>query len=128
MSKIPREVHISYVRDHRTGGTHNVLEVCSKDSGVRFVMAQDAETAKERDIYKLRAHLQAERIAELEARIEELEADKQRLWDSIEAGESVYKRKCKALEAKLDECKQVSNAHCLQAENYRVELAALEGE
>ena len=35
---------------------------------------------------------------ELEARIEELEADKQRLWDSIEAGESVYKRKCKALE------------------------------
>ena len=32
-------------------------------------------------------------------RIAELEADKQRLWDSIEAGESVYKRKCAKLEA-----------------------------
>jgi len=29
------------------------------------------------------------------------------------------------LKAKLDECKQVSNAHCLQADNYRVKLAEL---
>ena len=27
------------------------------------------------------------------------------------------------MEAKLAECKQVSNAHCLQADNYRVKLA-----
>ena len=30
------------------------------------------------------------------------------------------------MEAKLAECKQVSNAHCLQADNYRVKLAELE--
>jgi len=29
------------------------------------------------------------------------------------------------LEQKLSECQQVSNAHCLQADNYRVQLAAL---
>ena len=54
---MPREVNVSYVKDYRTGGTHNVLEICAKDRGVRFGMAQDSETAKERDRYKLRAHL-----------------------------------------------------------------------
>ena len=29
------------------------------------------------------------------------------------------------LEQQLAECKQVSNAHCLQADNYRVQLAQL---
>ena len=38
-------------------------------------------------------------LESLYKRIAELEADKQRLWDSIEAGESVYKRKCAKLEA-----------------------------
>ena len=61
---LPRDVHIKYVEGH------NVLEVCGKDKGVRFVMAQDSETAKERDKYKLRAHMQPERIKELEAGIQ----------------------------------------------------------
>lgn len=60
--KLPREINIGFVRDYRTGGTHNVLEVCSKDSGVRYVMAQDAETAKERDKYKLRAYLLQQKV------------------------------------------------------------------
>ena len=67
---MPREVNVGYVVDRRTGGLHNVLEVCEKTRGVRYVMAQDDETAKERDQYKLRAHLQEDRISELEAIIE----------------------------------------------------------
>ena len=69
--RLPREVNVSFVKDHRTGGYHNVLEICSKDDGVRYVMAQDAETAKERDKYKLRAHLN------LQAHLQEL-----RVFDS----------------------------------------------
>ena len=69
--RLPREVNVNFVKDHRTGGYHNVLEICSKDDGVRYVMAQDAETAKERDKYKLRAHLQQDCIALLETRIHE---------------------------------------------------------
>ena len=65
---LPREVHLRFVPNKRTGGTHNVLEVCGKNHSVavRYVMAQDSETAKERDKYKLRAHLQEDRITELE--------------------------------------------------------------
>ena len=60
-------MHLQFVRDRRTGLTHNVLEVCGSERGVRYVMAQDSEIAKDRDKYQLRAHLQAERIEELEA-------------------------------------------------------------
>jgi hypothetical protein len=38
------------------------------------------------------------------------------------------KARIKELEGRLRECKTVSNAHCLQAENYRVELTALRKE
>jgi hypothetical protein len=60
---IPREVNIGYVANFR-GGTHNVLEVCERGKGVRFVMAQDSETAKERDRYKLRAYLAETQLEE----------------------------------------------------------------
>ena len=69
---IPREVNIRYVPNRR-GGDHNVLEVCGREHGVRFVMAQDSETAKERDKYKMRSALQADTIATQAARIEALE-------------------------------------------------------
>ena len=55
--------------------------------------------------------LQLELLKEAKDRIAELEADKQRLWDSIEAGESVYKRKCAKLEAKLENLDSVVTAH-----------------
>ena len=69
MKEMPREVNLRLVVDH-SGVTHQVLEQCDKKHGVRYVMAQDSEAAKERDKYKLRAHLQADRIAELEALLE----------------------------------------------------------
>ena len=71
---IPREVNIGFVRDIRTGKTHNVLEVCEKKHGVRFVMAQDSETAKERDKYKLRASLLEAQVAELKEQVEQLQS------------------------------------------------------
>ena len=49
-------------------------------------------------------------VRDQEKRIEELEADKQRLWDSIEAGESVYKRKYEALREANDVC----TLHCME--------------
>ena len=72
--KLPREVHLQFVRDRRTGLTHNVLEVCGSERGVRYVMAQDSEIAKDRDKYQLRAHLQAERITQLEVVAEQAQA------------------------------------------------------
>jgi histone acetyltransferase (RNA polymerase elongator complex component) len=54
-------------------------------------------------------------VSRLEARIAELEADKQRLWDSIEAGESVYKRKCDRLEAQNNRLKTICDCMRLVA-------------
>ena len=88
---MPREVNVGYVVDRRTGGLHNVLEVCEKTRGVRYVMAQDAETAKERDQYKLRAHLQEERISELEE------------WNAAYTSrETAYTNRISELEATMD--------------------------
>lgn len=56
MRELPRELNLGWVVDHR-GVEHQVIEQKSKDTGVRYVMAQDSETAKERDKYKLRSHL-----------------------------------------------------------------------
>lgn len=88
---MPREVNIGYVVDRRTGGLHNVLEVCEKTRGMRYVMAQDDETAKERDQYKLRAHLQADRIAELETIIKAAPHDHYCLGDDGDAFCSCWK-------------------------------------
>ena len=82
--------------------------------------------------------LQLELLKEAKDRIAELEADKQRLWDSIEAGESVYKRNCVSLEAEnkrlsldRDDWMGRYNAlydngplHRLEAENKRLRDAA----
>ena len=82
--KLPRQVHIRFVPDWRTGEEHNVLEVCDQKHGVRYVMAHDSETYKERVKYKLRAHLLEEElkkssnyIKRLQARIDFLEEDEQ---------------------------------------------------
>ena len=98
---IPREVHIAYVIDRRTGGTHNVLEVCSKDRGVRFVMAQDSEMAKERDKYKLRAHLQEQRIAKLEAENKRLREALKEVVTISDRKHDAWDRAKAALEEKL---------------------------
>jgi len=54
-------------------------------------------------------------LESLYKRIAELEADKQRLWDSIEAGESVYKRKCDRLEAQNNRLKTICDCRRLVA-------------
>jgi len=55
-------------------------------------------------------HQAADRIDKLEQQLAELNSP-------------VQLSEWQKMEAKLAECKQVSNAHCLQADNYRVKLA-----
>ena len=100
--KLPREVHLQFVRDRRTGLTHNVLEVCGSNMGIRYVMAQDSETAKDRDKYQLRAHLQAERIAKLEALREAAQAVVDTVNVHSLSRNSVTKASLVALAALLD--------------------------